>query len=141
VLLTYVDESYTKDMYFIAGLAVHHDSVRSLENALSDVVARAAKDFGVGLRAELHGHPLFHGEGDWDGLHPRQRIRTYNEAFDAIAAHDVRTFLRGVNTKGLRARYTFPQPAHDHDYSPDLRPPVRRRARQRRSCVGPHRTG
>jgi len=31
MLLTDVDEFYSKNKYFIAGLAVHHEDVRSLE--------------------------------------------------------------------------------------------------------------
>lgn len=114
MLLTYVDESYSKDRYFIAGLAVHHEAIRSLENALNDVVARGVRELGVGSRrAELHGHPLFHGEADWEKAKPRQRIAIYNWAFEAIAERDVRIFLRGVNSKRLRERYTHPDDPHD----------------------------
>lgn len=114
VLLTYLDESYSKDSYYIAGLAVHHEAVRSLENALTEVVARATRELSVGhLRAELHGHPLFHGEGDWERAKPRQRIAVYNWAFDAIAQHDVKIFLRGVDSKRLRERYAHPEDPHD----------------------------
>jgi hypothetical protein len=114
VLLTYVDESYSKDFYFIAGLAVHHEAARSLESALKDVVGRAVRELGIGaLRSELHGHPLFHGEDQWVKAKPRQRIAVYNWAFEAIAAHDVRIFLRGVNSRNLRARYAHPDDPHD----------------------------
>lgn len=114
VLLTYLDESYSKDRYFVAGLAVHHDAARSLESALQQVVERAVRELGVpGERAELHGHPLFHGAGVWDRMQPRQRIAVYGWAFDAIAAHDVRIFLRGVDSKGLRERYVRPRDPHD----------------------------
>jgi hypothetical protein len=114
VLLTYVDESYSADHYFIAGLAVRHEDLRSFETAMNEVVRRACRDYGIGSpRAELHGHPLFHGEQDWDGAMPRQRIAIYGWAFDAIAAHDVRIFLRGVNSRNLRARYTNPSDPHD----------------------------
>lgn len=114
MLLTYVDESYSKDHYFIAGLAVHHEAVRSLESALNGVVERSKDDFGVGgPRTELHGHPLFHGEGDWGDAKPRQRIAIYGWAFEAIAQHDVRIFLRGVNSRRLRERYAYPDDPHD----------------------------
>lgn len=114
VLLTYVDESHSKDRYFIAGLAVHHEDVRSLEGALNDVVKRAVTELGVGSsRAELHGHPLFHGNGEWEKAKPRQRIAIYNWAFQAIADHDVTIFLRGVNIKRLKERYTYPDDPHD----------------------------
>jgi hypothetical protein len=114
VLLTYVDESYSKDRYYIAGLAVHHEAVRSLESALNDVVMRAMRELDVGgYRAELHGHPLFHGEGDWERAKPRQRIAIYNWALEAIGRHDVKIFLCGVDSKKLRARYIRPDDPHD----------------------------
>lgn len=114
VLLTYVDESHSSKRYYVAGLAVHHDSVRDLENALHLVVQRAVKDFGVASsHAELHGHRLFHGQEDWEDLLPRQRIAVYGWALDAIAAHEVKVFLRGVDRPALTARYVRPQHPHD----------------------------
>lgn len=114
MLLTYVDESYSKDCYHVAGIAVHHDAVRSLEIALHDVVARAADDWDMcDGDAELHGYPLLHGEQDWSAAKPRQRIAIYRWAFDAIAAHDVRIFLCGVDSKRLRKRYARPKDPHD----------------------------
>lgn len=114
MLLTYVDESYSRDRYFVAGIAVHHDAVRSLEIALNNVVARAAATWEIcDGRAELHGYPLFHGEDDCAAAKPRQRIAIYRWTFDAIAAHDVQVFLCGVDSKRLRKRYVRPQDPHD----------------------------
>lgn len=113
MLLTYVDESYTQDWYFIAGLAVHHDAVRSLETELNDVIRNAHKKYGVGERAELHGHPLFHGQEEWTGVMPRQRIGVYNDAFQAIADHDVQIFLRGLDVARQKKRYVRCDPPHD----------------------------
>lgn len=60
MMLVYVDESYSKDWYFVAGVAVTPDNIRALEASLQNVVDRAVDGFGVGARrAELHGHPLF----------------------------------------------------------------------------------
>lgn len=113
MLLTYVDESYTKERYYIAAVAVTHENIRSLQRALREVVDEAARKYGVRDHAELHGHPLFHGKEDWEGLEPRQRIGVYSAAFDALATHEVRIILRGVNTKRLRERYVRPNPPHD----------------------------
>jgi hypothetical protein len=114
VLLTYVDESYSKTRYFVVGLAVHHEAIRSLENELNEVVARATRELGLGGgKAELHGHPLFHGKDEWATVMPRQRIAVYNRAFQAIAHHDVRIFLRGVDSKRLRERYSRPDDPYD----------------------------
>jgi hypothetical protein len=113
VLLTYVDESYTKDRYYLAGVAVHHDAMRSLENAISTVVKDASVAYpGVRESSELHGHPLFHGKEDWEKLAPRQRISVYNKVFAAIASHDVKIFLRGLDIPSQHRRYIRPDPPH-----------------------------
>lgn len=114
MLLTYVDESYSKSCYFVAGVAVHHDAIRSLEDALNAVAARAVDEWNLASgNPELHGYPLFQGEDDWSALKPRQRIAVYGWAFDAIAAHDVRVFLEGVDSVRLRRRYKNPRDPHD----------------------------
>jgi len=114
VLLTYVDESYTKDRYYIAGLAVHHEDIRALENAITQIVADASKVYpGVGVTSELHGHELFHGKGDWKKRAPRQRIGIYNKVFQAISDHDAQIFLRGLDITSQQARYARCDPPHD----------------------------
>lgn len=114
MLLTYVDESYTKDRYYIAGLAIHHDAVRSLETAIADVVRRAHGVYpGLSYSSELHGYPLFQGKEDWQHLQPRQRIGIYNEVFQAIADHDVQVFLRGLDLPSQARRYARCDPPHD----------------------------
>ena len=114
MLLTYVDESYSRSRYFVVGLAVHHESIRSLEDALHQVVSDATSNLtGVDPGAELHGHPLFHGKDAWHGVPPRRRIGVYNAAFACIAEHDVRIFLRGVHIPKLHVRYKRPHDPHD----------------------------
>jgi hypothetical protein len=108
VLLTYVDESYSSDAYYIAALMVPERQAISLANALDSVVAKAAVDHEVSTTAELHGHDLFQAKADWAHLEkkPRVRIGVYNAAFQAIADHDVKIVIRGVDVVGLKRRYT-----------------------------------
>lgn len=114
MLLTYVDESFTKERYYIAALAVHHDAIRSLETAITGVANRAHRIYpGVSDTSELHGHPLFHGKDDWGKLQPRQRIGIYNEVLQAIANHDVKIFLRGLDIPSQQRRYARCDPPHD----------------------------
>jgi hypothetical protein len=113
MLLTYLDESYTRDRYYIAALAVHHGSVRSLERAINGVVARAQRTCPeVSGATELHGHPLFHGTADWGRLHPRRRIGIYSQVLQAVADHDVTIILRGLDLPSQRTRYVRPDPPH-----------------------------
>jgi hypothetical protein len=115
VLLTYVDESYDKSNYWITALIVPEREARSLTAALDAVVAKAFMAWpALSLRAELHGHALFHGKDDWTPVEtrPRVRIGVYNDAFAALADHDVQIIQRGVNIRRLNARYDYPDHPH-----------------------------
>ena len=115
VLLAYVDESYSTKLYWIAALVVPETELVSLTASLDDVVARAASNYtGIATDAALHGHALFHAKDDWKALAtmPRARIGVYHDAFQALAAHNVRVFIRGVNIPRLNERYTWPDHPH-----------------------------
>lgn len=115
MLLAYVDESYTRDTYWMAALVCTESVVIPLERALDVVVDKVCSQYrSIPARAELHGYPLFHGEGDWTALSsvPRVRIGTYNDAFAAIATSGARIITRGVDRKRLEARYTAPDHPH-----------------------------
>lgn len=119
MLLTYLDESYTKERYFIGALLVPDSEARSLTKALDDVVEKASSSYGsrvVRSEAELHGYDLVNAKADWVGLasQVRSRIGIYNEAMQAIADHDVRVIVRSVDIPGLDARHPN---GHDHPHS------------------------
>jgi hypothetical protein len=61
VLLTYLDESYTKTRYLIAALLVPDAQAKSLTAALDNVVEDAAWDYPVSTEAELHAHDIIAG--------------------------------------------------------------------------------
>ena len=126
VLLTYVDESYTRDMYFVAALLCPGREAISLTGALDMVVAEAHTAHGVAPQAELHGHDLFQGKGDWALLAkmPRARIGVYNQAFRAIGDHDVKIIICGVNSRWLR---TVPDLRSSWRAGPAQTPPTGRR--------------
>lgn len=118
MLLAYIDESYSRGYYCLATLLVPQDEVQSLTRALSEVVASAWRRFhtsGLTLGAELHGYDLFHAREDWTPLSgmARARIGVYQDAFEAIAAHDVSIVLRAVDRQRLVERYPSPRPPHE----------------------------
>lgn len=108
MLLCYVDESFTRDHYYIAALLCPESQALSLEAALDGVVDRAAAAFpGVSRAAELHGYDIFQGKRDWLVLEkmPRARIGVYDQALRAIAAHQVKVVVEGIHpTSMLRMR-------------------------------------
>jgi hypothetical protein len=116
VLLTYLDESYTKTRYLIAALMVPDAQARSLTAALDKVVEDAAWDYPVSTEAELHAHDIFAAKGDWKRLATkvRARIGVYNKALQAIADHDVTVVIRSVDIRKLDRRYPS---GHDHPHS------------------------
>ncbi|MER6505931.1 DUF3800 domain-containing protein [Nonomuraea sp. NPDC001636] len=115
MLLSYVDESYSSDRYYMAALLVPEGQAIPLSHALDEVVSSARDSYGrIKEDAELHGTDLLHGKKDWEPLHGmvRARIGVYNDAFKAIAEHDVAIILRGLDCNRHRARYVDPWPPH-----------------------------
>jgi hypothetical protein len=66
VLLTYVDESYTKQRYFIAALLVPETEASSLTSSLDKIVEETSYTYGrISQQAELHGYDLVSDKNDW----------------------------------------------------------------------------
>ena len=117
VLLAYVDESYTKERYFIVALLVPDTEASLLASALDTIVEEASYTYGrIDTRAELHGYDLVAGKGDWLRLAEQIRVRIgiYNKAFQAIADRNVHVIIRSVDIPGLDRRYPN---GHDHPHS------------------------
>ena len=114
MLLTYVDESYTADRYYIAALMVPEREARSLVAELDDLMAATERSFGVPQDTELHGHELINGKGPWSPLAKlvRARIGIYDDALTVIGRHEVAIVLRGMDVARQRARYGDPRPPH-----------------------------
>lgn len=126
--LAYIDESYTRDFYFIAAVVVDDASAQGLHRALSDVADKAQQAYlpatlsapatssptSPAAPLELHGYPLFHGDGDWAPIKHQTRalVSVYDQAMQAIGSQDVQIILRGLDVKRLKARYTSPEPEH-----------------------------
>jgi hypothetical protein len=108
VLLCYVDESYTRDHYYLATLVCPEHQALSLQAALEEVVSAAAQKFaGIEPGAELHGYDIFQARADWSALEkmPRARIGIYDAALAAIADHHVHVIIEGIHpTRRLRKR-------------------------------------
>jgi hypothetical protein len=107
MLLTYLDESYTKDHYYIAALCCPDDQAISLTQALDEVVRVAAANYDVAVDAELHGHSILQGRDSWAGMSKfaRARIGVYENAARAIGSHNVSIIVRGVDVARLNLRY------------------------------------
>jgi Protein of unknown function (DUF3800) len=112
VLLAYLDESYSKDWYFMAALLCDGAGAQAIMSGLDEVARKAVADFGVAEDAELHGYELFQGEGWWKDIPPRARIGVYNQAFQVLADDGRALLLRGMDAARQRARYAHVEPPH-----------------------------
>jgi hypothetical protein len=116
VRLAYIDESYTRDFYFIGAVVVDDVSAPALEGALDKVAEQARTAYLPDAPAplELHGNPLFQGSKEWAPIKQRIRalISVYDQAMQAIGNQDLHIFLRGLDCRRHRARYATPWPEH-----------------------------
>lgn len=114
MLLTYVDESYDRQLYWIAALMCTDDCVVELTSLLDEVSDWSARTYDTPLDAEFHGHAIFHGLEDWTKLAtmPRARIGVYHKVLEAIAATEPEICIRGVDVARLNQRYGAPDHPH-----------------------------
>lgn len=114
VLLAYLDESYTKDRYYIAGVIVPESEARPLAAALDKIVEDASWAHSTPWHAELHGHPLMQGKDDWVQIAGQIRLRggIYDKAMEAIGKHDVAIVCCGLDIPRQKIQYRWPEPPH-----------------------------
>lgn len=119
MLLTYVDESYDEDCYWMVALAVAERHLRPLHAALDSVVRKAADSYPVDQYAELHGHALVQARDDWRRMGNkghnmvRARIGIYADAMKAIGAHDVQVIVRGLDLRAYWSQTASGQASAD----------------------------
>ncbi|MFN4000969.1 DUF3800 domain-containing protein [Microcella sp.] len=110
----FVDESYSRDRYFVGAYVVHDDQLAIVKNAVRNALGYA-KGFGIGSDAELHGYEIMSGKNDWSLLRGKTRaaISIYRNALAEIASvPGARAFVEGVDIPRLNARYRYPQAPH-----------------------------
>lgn len=116
MFLTYVDESHSRGLYFLVALLCPDTEANSLSDALDQVILKAGRVHGkLAPETELHGYDIFQGKQAWSELSdkPRARIAVYGDALQAIAEHDVKVIISGVDLVRLKQRYgRNAEPAH-----------------------------
>src|SRR5689334_3876788 len=116
MLLAYLDESYDKVEYWLTALLVPADAALKLQQDLDSIVYEASMSgYGVHWSAELHGHQILHGLGEWEPMAPmiRARIGIYRKAFEAIAACEgIEIVMRGIHIPRQKERYLDPWHPH-----------------------------
>lgn len=115
MLYAFVDESYTRDKYYVGAFVVHESQLTDLRDAQRRALEYAA-GFGVDpAAAELHGYEIMSGVGAWRSVRGQHRAAQaiYARTLREFASIDgARSFIQGVDVARLNARYKYPQPPH-----------------------------
>ncbi|MCQ9344157.1 DUF3800 domain-containing protein [Corynebacterium kozikiae] len=111
----FVDESYQKDHYYVAGVLVDEKQCETLLTRL-DVLADGLRERNGWLTSpEFHGHALMNGLDDWKSLNGNfgARVSIYQKVLHAIQNSGARVYLEGVDVNRLNARYKYPDSPHE----------------------------
>lgn len=110
----YVDESFNKERHWVVALLVHHDKINETSRVIREIVEEASDSHNISSDAELHGHDVFHAEGDFASMKEqvRARVAIYRAVFEALVAADCWVILRGVSKPGLVKKYINPYHPH-----------------------------
>lgn len=110
----YIDESYNDAQHWVVAVLVEHSRVNDAQRSIRAVVADAADAYGITEAAELHGHQIFHGEGDFAPMKEvvRARIGIYANVFRCLVEAGCWITLRGVSKPHLTNRYAYPEHPH-----------------------------
>lgn len=113
VLISYLDESYTKDFYFIAAVIVDEVDAPALDEAIRRAGDYAA-GFGVPAGTEMHAHKIMSGTNGFEAVRGKHRAAEsiYAHALREIATVPITIYIRGVDVNRLNARYSYPRPPH-----------------------------
>lgn len=110
----YIDESFNDSQHWVVAVLIEHPHVNDAQRAIRSLVADAADAYGVSETAEIHGHQIFHGEGDFTPMKTlvRARIGIYANVFRCLVGAGCWIIARGVSKPHLTNRYVHPEHPH-----------------------------
>ncbi|QYF73321.1 DUF3800 domain-containing protein [Cryobacterium sp. PAMC25264] len=114
MLIAYLDESYNKDFYYIAAAVAPVEAWEELEISFAEIKRKTSDAHGTPIDAELHGHEIMGGEGEWAPLRGKHREAAgiYIAALRQARAAGISYLFRGVDINRLNARYKYPEQPH-----------------------------
>lgn len=104
MLLCFVDESFKGDFYGFAGVVADEITTYELTANLNSLMRQVSVNWGIPASAELHGHEIFQGKGEWSKLPIRAQVKVYSDAIRMICAANVGILIRAVDRGRLTAR-------------------------------------
>lgn len=115
MLLAYLDESYNDDFYFIGALVVPDAVARELVADLDKIMSDASLKYPqLPADTEIHAHELVNAKGAWKPMQQmlRARIGIFEGVLQAVARHDAKFIVEGINRARLERKYANPSEPH-----------------------------
>lgn len=111
----FVDESYQKGHYYVAGVLVNEKQNGALVTRLDELAASVQKRNSWPAPPEFHGHALMNGLDDWKSLNGNfgACVTIYQKVLHAIQNSGAQVYLEGVDVNRLNARYKYPDSPHE----------------------------
>jgi hypothetical protein len=101
VRLAYIDETYTKEQFWIVALVVSDTGAKAVERLLNELVSVVSESFpDIDPSTELHGYALDDGRDGWEPLKPMSQARAdiYRTAIEELCKiPDIMLFRGCVN--------------------------------------------
>lgn len=106
VLHAFVDESYTKDWFFIAAaIARDERQIASLERDFRSLLREESERLAIPCPTEVHGFEIFQGASMWGDTGIHERIEVAAKVLQVVADHDIRFIVRGIDRAAQRKKY------------------------------------
>lgn len=114
-LRLFVDESYHKDHYYIAGILADDRAESELNRRLNGFAASLAEELGLESLPEFHAHELMNAQGDWISLEKdaSKRIAILRRLAIEVAESGALAIVEGVDVDRLNARYKYPDSPYE----------------------------
>lgn len=111
----FVDESYQRDHYYVAGVLVDEKQGEALVTRLDEIADGVMVRNRWPASPEFHGHALLNGLDDWKSLNNNfgACVTIYQKVMHAIQNSGARVYLEGVDVNRLNARYKYPDSPHE----------------------------
>lgn len=111
----FVDESYQKNHYYVAGVLVDEKQSENLVTRLDELADGVRERNSWPAPPEFHGHALMNGLDDWESLNGNfgACVTIYQKVLHAIQNSGARVYLEGVDVNRLNARYKYPDSPHE----------------------------
>lgn len=115
MLKLFVDESYQRDHYYVAGVLANEKQASRLEQRLDELAAQIQARNKWTTAPEFHGHSLMNGLDDWKPLRDNfgACLNIYQKVLHAVRGSGAAIYLEGVDINRLNARYRYPDSPHE----------------------------